>query len=139
MKLRAAGTRMCLAVVASLALAGCEGSSGGTEPEGPEIFQVTAFSENLSCSGTTCGVDLRGTARTSAGEFVSSATVFSYVTRAGTQQVAGPSATTNAAGGYVMRYNFPSSAKGQYDVRICAGTEVRAADARCAQTIFILD
>lgn len=54
----------------------------------------------------------------------------------GSERVAGPSTTTNGSGGYVMRFTFPASAKGNYDVRICAGTEIRPSDGRCAQIVF---
>lgn len=137
-RMRNSWGRAGLALFTAVALAGCEGGGGGgtgVDPE-PETFRVTAFSENLSCNATTCGVDFRGTARDDDGAFISGATVFSYVSRSGSERVAGPSTTTNAGGGYVMRFNFPASATGNYDVRICAGIEIRPADARCAQIVF---
>jgi hypothetical protein len=128
-----------LSLAAMLVLAGCDGG-GGTEsrPE-DEIFRVNAVTENFGCGATSCSVDIRGTARDADGVFISGATIFTYVRPSNTgTEVAGPSATTNGSGAYVITYTFPATGNVDYSVWICAGTAVRPRDERCTQVYFSL-
>lgn len=114
------------------ALVAC-GSDVGTEPR-DEAYRVTAFLENSTCTASTCASDIRGTVRDENVDLVPGARVFTYytTTQNATQQQ-GPTATTNASGAYVLRFNFPVVTKINYDIRVCAGTAIRQPDAQCEQ------
>lgn len=133
--LRATRITVTLPLALAALLSACSGDGdGGTEPETPSAYRVTALTENLSCTAQSCGVDVRGVARTSAGDFVSNALVFTYVGAAAT---AGPQARTNANGAYVLRVTVPAT-PGTYRVRVCAGNAVRPADGQCPEVNFVL-
>lgn len=135
-QLRATRIIASLTLAASALLTACGGGDGdgGTGPDTPSAYRVTAFTENMSCTAQSCGVDVRGVARTDAGDFISNALVFTYV---GATATAGPQARTNANGAYVLRVTVPAAA-GTYRVRVCAGTAVRPADGQCPEVNFVL-
>lgn len=130
-------SRLRAAVLAAFLLSGCEGSSGPIVGDDTEIFRVTAVTENLTCGVGSCNIDIRGTARDDDNAFVSGASVFTWVTStSNATPSAGPTATTNSSGAYLLRLTFPTTSGVDFTVRVCAGEEVRPADASCAQVTF---
>jgi hypothetical protein len=123
--------------LAALLLCGCEASSGPIVGQDPDTFRVTAATESLACTLSSCNIDIRGTARDDDDAFVSGAAVFTWVTTTSDATPSpGPTATTNGSGAYVLRLTFPATSGVTYTVRVCSGEEVRPADARCPAVSF---
>src|SRR5687768_14722449 len=66
------------AALAALLLAGCDPSSGPIVGDLPDIYSVTAVTENLTCGASSCNIDIRGTARDDDSAFVTGASVFTW-------------------------------------------------------------
>ena len=125
---------LALAATALLGACSSSDSDGATDPDVDVAFRVTALTENMACAAGSCGVDLRGSVRTMDGQFVSGASVWTYVNGSTT---VGQRAITNGNGAYITHLTIPSTFHGTYSVRVCSGTVTRPVDGDCPQVNLI--